>query len=199
LTDIHPQIDQQKKAANTAGSAALPLCIDLDGTLVRSDTLHDSIFAMFRQRPLALLLLPFWVLRGKAAFKAEVAKAVTLDAAKLPYNRPLLEFLKAQHAAGRPIYLATAADAKLAQAVAEHVGLFAAVLASDGSTNLSGETKLAAFRARFPQGFSYIGNALLDAPILAACSEPMVANPWRSLLRELRRMQVVPVRSFIDK
>jgi phosphoserine phosphatase len=190
---------QQQTAAENAESSALPLCVDLDGTLVQTDTLHDSIFAMFRQRPLALLQLPFWVLRGKAAFKAQVAKAVTLDAARLPYNRPLLEFLKAQRAAGRRIYLATAADAKLAQAVADHVGLFTAVLASDGSTNLSGETKLAAFRAKFPQGFSYIGNALIDAPILAACAEPMVANPWRSLLRALRRAQVVPVRSFIDK
>ena len=195
MSDLH----QQKTVAAGAESTALPLCVDLDGTLVRSDTLHDSIFAMFRQRPLALLQLPFWVLRGKAAFKAQVAETVTLDAAKLPYNRPLLEFLQAQHTAGRAIYLATAADARLAHAVAAHVGLFTAVLASDGSTNLSGETKLAAFRAKFPQGFSYIGNALLDAPILAACAEPMVANPWRSLLRELRRMQVVPVRSFIDR
>jgi phosphoserine phosphatase len=195
LSDLH----QQKTAADGTESPALPLCVDLDGTLVQSDTLHDSIFALARQRPLALLQLPFWVLRGKAAFKAEVAKAVTLDVARLPYNRPLLEFLKAQHAAGQRIYLATAADAKLAQSVAEHVGLFTAVLASDGSTNLSGEMKLAAFRAKFPQGFSYIGNALLDAPILAACAEPMVANPRRSLLRALRRAQVVPVRSFIER
>ncbi|HXB63125.1 MAG TPA: hypothetical protein VNU94_09785 [Acidobacteriaceae bacterium] len=194
MTDLH----QQKTVPASADLQTLPLCVDLDGTLVTSDTLHDSIFVIARQRPFSLLQLPFWVPRGKAAFKAKVAKAVTLDAAKLPYNRPLLQFLREQHAAGRAIYLATAADVKLAQSIAEHVGLFTAVLASDGSMNLSGEAKLAAFRAKFPQGFSYIGNALLDAPILAACAEPMVANPRPSLLRALRQAQIVPVRSFID-
>ncbi len=154
---------------------------------------------LVRQKPLTALLLPFWVLRGKAAFKAEIANSVTLDVAKLRYNRPLLEFLKAQHAAGRAIYLATAADAKTAKAIAEHVGLFTATLASDGSTNLAGEKKLAVFRAKFPQGFCYIGNAPPDLPILAVCSEPMVANPWRSLLRAMRRAGIVPVWSFIDK
>jgi phosphoserine phosphatase len=191
--------EQVGVVADTAKSAALPLCVDLDGTLVRSDTLKDSIRALIWQRPLTAVRLPLWVLRGKAAFKAKVAESVRLDAAKLRYNRPLLEFLREQKAAGRAIYLATAADAKLAEAIAEYVGLFTAVLASDGSTNLAGEKKLAAFRARFPQGFSYIGNALPDLPILAVCAEPMVANPWRSLLRAMRRAGIVPVRSFIDK
>lgn len=185
--------------AETAKSAALPLCVDLDGTLVQTDTLKDSIRALVWQKPLVALLLPVWVLRGKAAFKAEIAKSVTLDAAKLRYNRPLLEFLQEQHAAGRAIYLATAADAKLAKRIAEHVGLFMATLASDGSTNLAGERKLAAFRAKFPQGFSYIGNAPPDLPILAVCAEPMVANPWRSLLRAMRQAGIVPVRTFIDR
>jgi phosphoserine phosphatase len=191
--------EQQGVVTDTAKSAALPLCVDLDGTLVRSDTLKDSIRALVWQRPLVALRLPFWVLRGKAAFKAKIAESVTLDAAKLRYNRPLLEFLRQQHAAGRAIYLATAADAKLAKAIAEHVGLFTATLASDGSTNLFGEAKLAAFRAKFPQGFCYIGNAPPDLPILAVCAEPMVANPWRSLLRAMQRAGVVPVRSFIDR
>jgi 4-hydroxybenzoate polyprenyltransferase len=176
----------------------LPLCVDLDGTLVKSDTLVDSLLVMVRQRPLSLLQLPLWVLQGKAAFKAHIAKSVALDAAHLPYNRPLLQFLEQQHAAGRPIYLATAADEKLAKAIAAHLGLFTATLASDGSTNLAGEAKLAAFRARFPQGFCYIGNASPDAPILAACSQPMVANPHRGLRSSMRRAQCVPAQKFMD-
>ena len=143
---------QQRAVAGIAESPALPLCVDLDGTLVKSDTLVDSVLLMVRQNPVALLQLPLWLVQGKAAFKAHIAKAVTLDAVHLPYNRPLLQFLEQQHAAGRPIYLATAADAKLAAGVAAHLGLFTATLASDGSTNLVGANKLAAFHAKFPQG-----------------------------------------------
>jgi 4-hydroxybenzoate polyprenyltransferase len=199
LTDLHQHdLHQQKPVAAAAEQTALPLCVDLDGTLVKSDTLRDSLLVLVRQRPFSLLQLPFWVLQGKAAFKAHIAKYVTLDAAHLPYNRPLLQFLEQQHATGRPIYLATAADEKLAKAIAAHLGLFTATLASDGSTNLAGEVKLAAFRAQFPQGFCYIGNAKPDAPILAACSEPMVANPHRSLQTSLRRAQSVPAKKFMD-
>jgi len=189
---------QQRAVAGIAESPALPLCVDLDGTLVKSDTLVDSVLLMVRQNPVALLQLPLWLVQGKAAFKAHIAKAVTLDAVHLPYNRPLLQFLEQQHAAGRPIYLATAADAKLAAGVAAHLGLFTATLASDGSTNLVGANKLAAFHAKFPQGFCYIGNARPDASILAACSEPMVANPHRSLRSAMRRDKIAPAQTFVD-
>lgn len=194
MTDLY----QQNTVAASAKLPALPLCVDLDGTLVKSDTLLDSLLVMVRQKPLLLLYLPVWLLQGKAAFKSHIAQAVTLNAPHLPYNRPLLQFLERQHATGRPIYLATAADAGLAKAVAAHLGIFTGTLASDGSTNLAGAAKLAAFRAQFPQGFCYIGNAKPDAPILAACSEPMVANPHRSLRSAMRRAHCVPAQTFID-
>ena len=43
---------------------------------------------------------------------------VTLDVAHLPYNRPLLDYLRDEHAAGRKLYLATGADRVLARNVA---------------------------------------------------------------------------------
>jgi 4-hydroxybenzoate polyprenyltransferase len=188
----------QNTVASTAQSLALPLCVDLDGTLVKSDTLVDSILVLARQKPLTALRLPLWVFLGKAAFKAKIANEVTLNAAYLPYNRPLLQFLEQEHATGRPIYLATAADEKLAAAVAVHLGIFTDTLASNGSNNLAGAKKLDAFRTNFPQGFCYIGNAKPDAEILAASSQPMVANPHRSLRTAMRRAQVMPAQSFRD-
>jgi 4-hydroxybenzoate polyprenyltransferase len=116
----------------------------------------------------------------------------------LPYNTPLLEYLRQQHAEGREIYLATGADTLLADRVAAHLGIFAGVLASDGSVNLTGHNKLAAFRTKFPNGFSYIGNARPDVPLLTNCVQPMVANPHRSLSAGLRSAQVAPVRCFND-
>jgi 4-hydroxybenzoate polyprenyltransferase len=186
--------------AAPAEIATLPaLCVDLDGTLVKSDTLVDSTLALARYHPSALLKLPSWLLQGKASLKRHIAGAVHLDVVHLPYNRELLQYLEQQHATGRPIYLATAADAATAQRVADHLGLFAGVLASDGTLNLSGNNKLAAFRQRFGDNFSYIGNATPDLPLLQNCQEPMVANPTPGLRSALRRAKITPVRTFTER
>jgi 4-hydroxybenzoate polyprenyltransferase len=189
--------------AATAHGLLLPvetaLCVDLDGTLVKSDTLVDSTLALARQQPAALLKLPGWLMQGKAALKKHLTSAVQLDVAHLPYNRELMQFLEQQHATGRRIYLATAADTVLAERVAEHLGIFTGVLASDGALNLAGKNKLAAFRSRFGDDFCYIGNASPDIPLLTHCLSPMVANPTAGLTAGLRRAKVTPVRTFIDK
>jgi 4-hydroxybenzoate polyprenyltransferase len=176
-----------------------PLCVDLDGTLVKSDTLVDSTLALARQKPAELLKLPGWLMQGKAALKKHITSAVTLDVTHLPYNRELMQFLEQEHASGRPIYLATAADKVLAERVAEHLDLFTGVLASDGELNLAGKNKLAAFQSRFGDSFCYIGNASPDVPLLTHCLAPMVANPTGGLKAGLKRAKITPVRTFIDK
>jgi 4-hydroxybenzoate polyprenyltransferase/phosphoserine phosphatase len=175
------------------------LCVDLDGTLVKSDTLYDSALAIARHHPGSLLKFPGWLLQGKAALKQHLANTVQLDVAHLPYNRELLQYLEQQRANGRPIYLATAADANTANRVAAHLGLFTGVLASDGMLNLAGKNKLAAFQSQFGDNFSYIGNALPDLPLLQHCQEPMVANPTASLRAALRKANITPVRTFDER
>jgi 4-hydroxybenzoate polyprenyltransferase/phosphoserine phosphatase len=190
--------DRAELADGWAEPAQSPLCVDLDGTLVKSDTLLDTIVVLARQSPRALLQSPMWLMRGKAAFKRSVSSVASIDVVHLPYNQELLEYLRQQHAAGREIYLATGADMLLAERVAAHLGIFTGVLASDGSVNLTGREKLMAFQKRFPEGFCYIGNARADVPLLASCVEPMVANPHRGLLAGLRSARVQPVRTFRD-
>lgn len=177
----------------------VPLCVDLDGTLVKSDTLVDSVLVLARQRPSDLLRIPGWIAQGKARFKRHVTAAAVLDVEHLPYNRPLLDWLHAEHRAGRAIYLATAADHHLAERVAAHLGIFAGVLASDGSTNLAGGNKLEAFRKRFGDRFCYIGNARPDAPLLSACESPMTANPHRALTSRMRRAGTIAAANFEDR
>ena len=180
-------------------SSTLPLCVDLDGTLVKTDTLVDSVLILARQNPRAILSIPAWLLQGKAAFKRHVTQSVAIDVVNLPFNKPLLEFLTAEHNAGRPIYLATAADRTLADRIAEQIPIFAGVLASDGSHNLAGGNKLQAFRDQFGDDFSYIGNARPDLPILSVCRKPMVANPVPALLSGLKAAHIVPAHIFRDQ
>ena len=182
-----PVIDQELNGTVGAVVApGVPLCVDLDGTLVKSDTLVDSVLALARQKPAEILRIPSWIAQGKAQFKKLVTASVTLDVEHLPYNRPLLEWLRAEHGAGRAIYLATAADRSLAERVADHLGIFAGVLASDGTTNLAGKNKLQAFREHF--GLNHLYLADLDA--IAGAARPGRAAQRCSRAARCRRAGV---------
>jgi len=148
----------------------VPIVVDLDGTLIRSDLLVESALALLRRAPLAAWRLPLWLARGRAALKEELARRAPPDPATLPYDEALLAWLRARHAEGRRIVLATAADGALARAVAAHLGLFDEVLASDGRINLKGEAKAEALRARFPGGFVYCGDAPPDLAVWRAAT-----------------------------
>ena len=186
--------------SGTAVRTERPLCVDLDGTLVKSDTLVDALLVMVRTHSGALLSVPGWILKGKATLKREVTERVQLDVAHLPYNKPLLAFLEQQKGLGRRLYLATGADHALASRVADHLGIFDGVLASDGRTNLTGHNKLASFQERFGEtGYDYIGNARPDVPLLAHAGSAMVANPDGALRRAARARQFTPEQQFIDK
>jgi 4-hydroxybenzoate polyprenyltransferase/phosphoserine phosphatase len=180
--------------------ALRPLCVDLDGTLVKSDTLVDSLLVLLRKSPAQVFKLPARLFHGKAAFKAFVTESVSLDAAHLPYNRALLQYLHDEHARGRAIYLATGADVRLARRVADHLGIFADVLASDGATNLTGSNKLDGLRTRLNSAaFDYIGNDTPDLPLLTHATEPMVANPTLRLRIRLRARGIRPAHAFLER
>jgi 4-hydroxybenzoate polyprenyltransferase/phosphoserine phosphatase len=180
--------------------AARPLCVDLDGTLVKSDTLVDSLMVLARRNPKALLQAPLWALKGKAHLKSRVAGLISLDVAHLPYNRPLLDFLKDEHAAGRTLILATGADSVLAHRIAAHLEIFDDVLASDGEVNLTGRNKLQQLQERFStDGFDYIGNAMPDLPLLQGATQAMVANPNLALRSALKTKNVAVSRKFVDR
>jgi 4-hydroxybenzoate polyprenyltransferase/phosphoserine phosphatase len=177
-----------------------PLCVDLDGTLVKSDTLVDSLLVLARTRPSLLLALPGQLLRGKAAFKAFVTSQVSLDVVHLPYNRKLLQFLHEECDRGRTVYLATGADLRLAKRVASHLGVFSGVLGSDGTTNLTGSRKLDRLRSELgDRAYDYIGNDVPDLPLLAHADESMVANPSLRLRMRLRMHGIRPARTFVER
>jgi len=197
-----PQTIQKNPVADgqTTASSDSPLCVDLDGTLVKSDTLVDSLLVLARARPALLLKLPTKLLHGKAPFKAFVSSSIVLDVTHLPYNQVLLHFLQRERARGRALYLATGADQSVARRVAAHLGIFTDVLGSDGATNLTGSKKLASLRARFgSEAFGYIGNSRTDLPLLAAAADPMIANPSLSLRMGLRARRIRPTQDFRER
>lgn len=163
----------------------IPLCVDLDGTLVHTDLLHESALALLRRDPLYLVRLPLWLLRGKAHLKHEIARRAQPDVALLPYDARVLALLR--EAGDRRRVLCSASDQRLVDAVAAHVGGFDLALGSDGRTNLAGPRKAAALVGRFGErGFDYVGNAAPDFAVWAHAREAIVANAGPALVRRLR-------------
>lgn len=154
-----------------------PLAVDLDGTLILTDTLHESAVRALRARPWSVLGVPFWLARGKAFLKQRLATLSEFDPSALPYNLPFLQWLQTQKAQGRRLVLCTAADQSVATAVAGHTGLFEDVMASDGDHNLSGSNKADALEARFGRGgFDYAGNSSSDLPVWQRARRAIVVN-----------------------
>jgi 4-hydroxybenzoate polyprenyltransferase len=175
-----------------------PLCVDLDGTLIKSDSLFDAVCQFMHRNPARFWQLPFWLAGGRARLKAEVARRAPLNAARLPYNAELVSYLRSERREGRQLYLTTGADGPLAERVAAHLGIFAGVLASDGVTNLTSGKKLALLKSRFGE-FDYIGNSRADLPLLANACQAMVANPTRGLRVSLHLRRIPVARTFLDR
>ncbi|HEV3165036.1 MAG TPA: haloacid dehalogenase-like hydrolase [Isosphaeraceae bacterium] len=166
--------------------AALPLYVDLDGTLVAIDTLRACLLALARGKPWLVPLLPFCVLMGRAWFKDRVSRWATIEPETLPYRREVLMYLEEQRSLGRRIILATAANVRIAEAVASHLKLFDAVIASDHRYNLKGHAKLRAIQSHLREtqaavGFEYMGDSLADLPILRAARRGILVGSSRRL------------------
>lgn len=146
--------------------ADVPLVVDLDGTLIKTDMLTEGMLRSLLLRPMTLLSLPRWLAAGKATLKLKLAQEGNVDVDSLPYNEDMLEYCKEERNRGRRIYLATAANRILAEAVAKKVGFFDAVFASDDRTNLAGSQKAERLCAEFGEhGFDYAGDAAADLPV----------------------------------
>ncbi|QCG90001.1 UbiA family prenyltransferase [Azospirillum sp. TSH100] len=161
-----------------------PLFVDLDGTLLKTDLLYESLFGLIKARPWAALLVPVWLAGGKARLKAELARRVEIDPAGLVYNPAVLQRLEAERRRGRRLVLATAAHHRYADAIALHLGLFDQVLASSDGLNLKSEQKLAAIRAQVPSGiFDYIGNDEADYAVWRAARRGIAVDASAAVVR----------------
>ncbi len=164
-----------------------PLVLDLDGTLLRTDTLAETLLRLVATDPLALAEAAATLRQGRAAFKRHVAAAQALDAATLVYHEEVLALAREAHDAGRPVYLVTAADQAIADGVAAHLGIFDGVYASDGTRNLKGAAKSALLVDRFGEGgFDYAGDAAVDLAVWRHAATAIVVDPAPGLLRRAK-------------
>lgn len=165
------------------------LCVNLDGTLVHTDTLVETLFLFSRLYPFRIPLLLIWLLRGRSYLKMKLAQAALPSIETLPYNTELLSYLRQQRSAGVKLVLATGADRLIASRVASHLSLFDEVWSSDGSQNLVGARKAQLLAGKYP-AFEYIGNSSTDLPVWFRSRGAILVSPSARLLRILKRHSI---------
>jgi 4-hydroxybenzoate polyprenyltransferase len=168
-----------------------PLCVDLDGSLVRTDTLLEGFLGALRHSPIRALATLFFLFVGKAAFKARLSEIWQLDVTHLPYNIPLLEFVRSERKRSRMIVLATGAHEQIASKIAAHLGIFDQVICTNGQTNNVSHKKAEILKATFKDtGFWYAGSANADLPVWKASAGAVVAENPKRWTKKLARTGV---------
>jgi phosphoserine phosphatase len=186
-------LGQHPRVANTApDDFSIPLCVDLDGTLINTDMLWESLKDVLRKRPWWVLAFPFWFVQGRAKLKREVAARASVDVDCLPVHHGFMEFLKREKDRGRKLILATASDQAIAEKVAARFGLFDEVLASNGRRNLRGPAKATVLTGLFgAKGFDYAGNSPVDLRVWAFARCAIVVNGSAELVNQARAVAEV--------
>ena len=151
----------RRPAAETGPGPGL-LVVDLDGTLVRTDLLYETFWAALSRRWLNAVPVLQALTRGRAVLKRRLGELGTVAADELPYNAEVLDYVRRWRAAGGRTALVSASDARLVGAVAAHLDLFDETHGSDGVRNLKGPHKADFLAARFPEGFTYMGDTHAD-------------------------------------
>ena len=167
----------------------VPLCVDLDGTLIRCDTMWVSLRWLLKRNPIRMVSFLVWWASGRAHLKRQLARHARFDVAALPYHRELIDWLKQEKGRGRSLYLVTAADQSMGERVAAQVGLFDGVIGSDGTTNLRGDAKRRELTERFGKGaYDYAGNSSVDFGVWPDARAAIVVNARPSVVARARQI-----------
>jgi len=175
-------------------SEDIPLVVDLDGTLLRTDLLFEATLRLIKQKPWLVLLLPVWLLRGRAHLKSRIFHLGQIDVSLLPLHSELLTWLRAEKSRGRRLILATGSDYQKARSVVVPLDLFDLVLGSNGERNLTAGKKLRVLVETCGEQFDYVGNSRADLEIWRGCRHAVLVNASMQVERSARRSaQVVQV------
>lgn len=167
----------------------IPLCVDLDGTLIAGDTLLESCLIAVKRKPYLMFLFPFWILGGKLKFKEKVHQYAEPDYDTLHYRDDVLEFIEDEKQKGRSIILATASSQHIGDRIAEDLGIFDLVLGSGNGINLRSEFKRAELVRRFGEkGFDYMGDSSADIAVFKSSRKSYLVEPSSSVLSETKKI-----------
>ena len=173
----------------TTNCRSLPLCVDVDETLIRTDLSIESLIGTLKSSPWLLFLMPIWLLQGKSVLKAQLARRADIDVTVLPYHTDVLRMIEEASAQGRTTALVTGSNQRYAREIQGHLHLFDQIYASDERLNLTGERKAALLVEQFGEGgYEYVANSRVDMPIWERAGQVVTVNAPKSLQMAVARL-----------
>jgi 4-hydroxybenzoate polyprenyltransferase/phosphoglycolate phosphatase-like HAD superfamily hydrolase len=198
---LHEQPDRAPGRAPNLADEAVPLFVDVDGTLTRADISLESFVRIGRSGIAALIAVLVWLVAGRAVAKTMAARRDRIDAARLPYRQEVLLLIEQAKADGRPVILASASHWRHIRRIADHLTLSDPVIATRGRSNLKGAAKLAAIRARIGPDtpFDYVGDSRADSCLWREARRGWSVGhvPPRSAVERLGDLRPGPARAII--
>lgn len=186
--------ERQSSKADEAQSA-LPIVVDLDGTLLLSDTLYEAAALSLFRKPFALMSTLPTLSRGRHVLKASIAKHVDLTSLVLPLREDLVNWLRQKAGEGHALHLCSAADQSIVDVVAAKVGIFDSAVGSSQS-NLKGPAKANYLASRFPEGFIYVGDSNADLSVWDAADAIVLAGASSGVATKARKLNKPVIAEF---
>lgn len=164
-----------------------PICVDLDGTLIKNDVTIEAIKQFIAEKFWNIFKIIFWLFFGRAYLKRKLSDNIDIDVSNLEYNKQLLDFIIVKKNEGHQIFLATACDRVYADKIADSLKIFDGVFASDGVNNLRSKSKAQALVIVFGErGFIYAGNSKDDVEVWNKSAESILVHPSRAALNKMK-------------
>jgi 4-hydroxybenzoate polyprenyltransferase len=187
-------LDRRSQLGACNDTDVLPLVVDLDDTLLRTDTLYEVFAAVLFKKPLSAARALVELRKGRSAFKSAICVEGILEVQSLPVNQDVVEYLQEQKSRGREIHLVSAAAQTIVDAVAERFELFESATGSSDARNLKGPVKAAYLRGLFPQGFAYAGDSRADLAVWREAGAAVLVGTSNAVSRKAERYTKIEAR-----
>lgn len=189
-------LSSEKQGSEGAeAQSALPIVVDLDGTLLLSDTLYEAAAVSLFRKPFALMSALPTLSRGRHVFKATIANQVDLPSLVLPLREDLVNWLRQKAGEGHALHLCSAADQTIVDVVAAKVGIFDSAIGSSNS-NLKGPAKASYLTTRFPEGFIYVGDSSADLAVWDAADAIVLAGASAGVAAKAKNLDKPVIAEF---
>ena len=162
-------------------NSAMPLVVGLNGTLIKTNLLFESLLKLIKIKPFFIFIVPFWVFKQTAYLKSEIAKLVLLDVNLLPYRNSLIDFLIQKKKEGRKLVLATSSDYNYAEQIANRLDIFDEFFICNSRTSNKANMLKKKYGAK---GFDYIGGNKKDIVILSIANSGIFLSHNKRLLKK---------------
>jgi 4-hydroxybenzoate polyprenyltransferase len=174
---------------DSAEDLEIPLCVDPNGTLIRSDLFHEGLARLFKRHLGGFFAALFWLLLGRKRLRAEIVEHLDLGASSLPENEAFLEWLREQRGLGRRLVLCSSVSESVAQRIAERYGVFDEVIAGGAQAPPDGVAQADRLLSRFGEGrYDYAGCDPRDLRVWEKARRAVVVEPGRAMQRRLGRL-----------